>query len=142
MYLYVLVNHQGMTYVGVSRHPTKRLVAHNSKAKSLARHYTNRHRPWKIAAVVQGFTTKRQALRAEYMVKHQPVSASRGSGACPSAIVARMALVARTCGRLLANDKAFDRVDRVLVVIWDQQQYTAVDQLAGSTHNTCIVCKG
>jgi predicted GIY-YIG superfamily endonuclease len=142
MYVYALVNHQGMTYVGVSRHPIKRLVTHNSKAKSLARHYTNRHRPWKMAAVVQGFTTKKQALRAEYMIKHQPVAASRGSGACPSAIVARVALVVRTCGRLLANDSAFERVSRVLVVIWDQRQCTAVDQLAGSVHSVCTVYKG
>ena len=118
MYLYVLVNPQGKTYVGVSRHPLRRLVTHNSKAKSLARHYTNRNRPWKMVAVVQGFTTRKQALRAEYVIKHRPV--------------------VRTCGRLLRTDDVFRRVDRVQVVIRDMQVCAAVVERVGDVENTCI----
>ena len=98
MFLYILKNTQGMTYVGVSRYPLVRLKQHNSAARSLQRHYTNRNRPWTIAAVFNGFSTRAQALRAEYMIKHQPQKIRDSV-----AIVARIATAQATCNHLLTQ---------------------------------------
>jgi predicted GIY-YIG superfamily endonuclease len=120
-FVYVLQNKRGMTYVGVSGSPMIRLKQHNSAAPSLSRHYTNRNRPWVIAAVVDGFKTRAQALRAEYMIKHQP-SLIRHK----TAIVSRIATTCATCARLLKQDPKFRSVKALLVVVWNKTIYQRV----------------
>jgi predicted GIY-YIG superfamily endonuclease len=123
-FLYILKNTQGMTYVGVSRYPLVRLKQHNSAARSLQRHYTNRNRPWTIAAVFNGFTTRAQALRAEYMIKHQPHKIRH-----PVSIVARIATAQATCAHLLRTDDKFRTVKALAVVMWEENIYQAVHSL-------------
>ena len=89
-----------------------------------------------MVAVVQGFTTRKQALRAEYMIKHRPVMDTHGRDT--SAIVARVSMVVRTCGKLLGADDVFKRVDRVQVVIRDMQVCAAVVERVGNVENICI----
>jgi predicted GIY-YIG superfamily endonuclease len=113
-----------MTYVGVSRYPLARLKQHNSAARSLQRHYTNRNRPWTIAAVFNGFTTRAQALRAEYMIKHQPHKIRH-----PVSIVARIATAQATCAHLLRTDDKFRAVKALAVVMWEESIYQAVHSL-------------
>ena len=124
-FLYILRNAVGLTYVGVSRHPLTRLKNHNSASRSLQRHYTNRHRPWTLAAVFDGFATRAQALRAEYMVKHQPHTIRH-----PVATVARIATAQATCRHLLKNDHKFHIVKALTVVLWQEDVHQA---LTGST---------
>jgi predicted GIY-YIG superfamily endonuclease len=126
-FLYILRNATGMTYVGVSRYPLVRLRKHNSAAKSLQRHYTNRNRPWTIAAVFNGFTTRAQALRAEYMIKHQPHKIRH-----PVAIVARIATAQATCTHLLRTDRKFSGVKALAVVVWEHDLHNAVQSLTSS----------
>jgi predicted GIY-YIG superfamily endonuclease len=127
MFLYILKNTQGMTYVGVSRYPLVRLKQHNSAARSLQRHYTNRNRPWKLAAVFNGFNTRAQALRAEYMIKHRPQKIRDSV-----AIVARIATAQATCNHLLRTDHKFSGVKALVVVIWEQDLYPTVQCLTSS----------
>jgi predicted GIY-YIG superfamily endonuclease len=120
-FLYILRNATGMTYVGVSRHPLVRLKQHNSAARSLQRHYTNRKRPWTLVAVFNGFNTRAQALRAEYMIKHQPQKIRH-----PVAIVARIATAQATCSRLLRTDPKFRGIEALAVIIWEEDVHQAV----------------
>jgi predicted GIY-YIG superfamily endonuclease len=128
MFLYILENAKGMTYVGVSRYPRVRLKQHNSAAKSLQRHYTNRNRPWTLAAVFNGFTTRAQALRAEYMIKHQPHKIRH-----PVAIVARIATAQATCNHLLKTDRKFSGAKALAVVMWEQSIHQAVQSTSSLT---------
>ena len=121
MFSYSLQNTKGRTYVGVSRYPLVRLKQHNSAAKSLQRHYTNRNRPWTMAAVFNGFITRAQALRAEYMIKHQPRSMRH-----PVAIVARVATVQATCSHLLRTDRKFRGTE---ALAWEENLYQAARSL-------------
>jgi predicted GIY-YIG superfamily endonuclease len=130
MFLYILRNTTSMPYVGVSRHPLVRLKQHNSAARSLQRHYTNRHRPWTIAAVFNGFNTRPEALRAEYMIKHEPHKVRH-----PVAIVARIATAVATCHHLLRTDHKFSGVNALAVVIWEQDLYQTVQCLASSANS-------
>ena len=123
-FLYILPNATGMTYVGVSRYPLVRLQQHNSAAKLLRRHYTNHNRPWTIAAVFHGFITRAQALRAEYMIKHQPRRMRH-----PVAIVARVATAQATCSHLLRTDRKFRGTEALAVVIWEENLYQAARSL-------------
>ena len=125
--LYILRNATGMTYVGVSRYPLVRLKKHNSAARSLQRHYTNRNRPWTLTAVFNGFNTRAQALRAEYMVKHQPHKITH-----PVAIVARIATAQATCHHLLRMDQKFRGVQALAVVIWEEDLHQALHSLTSS----------
>jgi predicted GIY-YIG superfamily endonuclease len=126
-FLYILRNATGMTYVGVSRYPLVRLEQHNSAARSLQRHYTNRNRPWTLTAVFNGFSTRAQALRAEYMVKHQPHNIPH-----PVAIVARIATAQATCNQLLRTDHKFRGVKALAIVIWEEDLHRALHSLASS----------
>lgn len=123
-YIYILQNTTGMTYVGVSKHPLSRLTQHNSAAPSSQRHYTNRNRPWRIAAVFQGFTTRAQALRAEYIIKHRPWRVRH-----PVAIVSRIATARATCEQLLRTDNKFRTITRLSVVVWDVSVHHTVQTL-------------
>jgi predicted GIY-YIG superfamily endonuclease len=118
-FLYILRNATGMTYVGVSKHLLVRLAQHNSTSRSLRKHYTNRNRPWTLAAVFNGFNT--QALRAEYMIKHQPHKIRHSVP-----IVARIATAQATCTHLLRTDRNFSGVKALAVVVWEQSIYQAV----------------
>jgi predicted GIY-YIG superfamily endonuclease len=124
MFLYIVQNTKGMTYVGVSRYPLVRLKQHNSAAKSLQRHYTNRNRPWTMAVVFNGFSTRAQALRAEYMIKHQPRRMRH-----PVAIVARVATAQATCSHLLRTERKFRGTEALAVVIWEENLYQAAPSL-------------
>ena len=126
-FLYVLRNLVGKTYLGVSRHPLTRLKQHNSPARSLQKHYTNRNRPWTMAAVFSGFVTRAQALRAEYTVKHRPQRIRHSV-----AIVARIATAQATCNHLLRKDNNFRGVKALSVVIWEQNLHHAVHSLTSS----------
>jgi predicted GIY-YIG superfamily endonuclease len=128
MFLYILQNAKDMTYVGVSRYPLVRLKQHNSAAKSLKRHYTNRNRPWTIAAVFNGFTTRAQALRAEYIIKHQPHKIRH-----PVAIVARIATAQATCNHLLKMDRKFSGAKALAVDMWEQSIHQAVQSTSSLT---------
>jgi predicted GIY-YIG superfamily endonuclease len=126
-FLYILRNATGMTYLGMSQRPLIRLKQHNSAARTSQRHYTNRHRPWTMVAVVNGFTTRAQALRAEYMIKHQPHKIRHSV-----AIVARIATAQATCNRLLRADRKFSGVKALAVVIWEQDLHQTVQCLTSS----------
>ena len=126
-FLYILRNATGMTYVGVSRYPLVRLKQHNSAARSLQKHYTNRRRPWTLVAVLNGFNTRAQALRAEYMIKHQPQKIRH-----PVAIVARIATAQATCSQLLTTDERFHDVNALAIVIWEQDLHNAVQLTTSS----------
>jgi len=69
--LYLLVNLRGLTYLGMTKHLNTRISQHNSAAPSKRKHYTNRNRPWKLAAVWRGFLSRKQLAQAEYMCKHK-----------------------------------------------------------------------
>jgi predicted GIY-YIG superfamily endonuclease len=127
-FLYILRNATGMTYVGVSRYPLVRLKQHNSASRSLQKHYTNRNRPWTLAAVFNGFNTRKQALRAEYMIKHQPHKIRH-----PVAIVARIATAQATCNHLLVTDQKFRGVAALAVVVWEQSIHQAVQSTSSLT---------
>jgi predicted GIY-YIG superfamily endonuclease len=117
-----------MTYIGVSRYPLVRLKQHNSAARSLQRHYTNRNRPWTMVAVINGFTTRAQALRAEYMIKHRPHKIRHSV-----AIVARIATAQATCNHLLRTDPKFSGVKALAVVVWEQSIHQAVQSTSSLT---------
>jgi predicted GIY-YIG superfamily endonuclease len=126
-FLYILRNATGMTYVGVSRYPLVRLKQHNSAARLLQRHYTNRNRPWTIAAVFNRFNTRPETLRAEYMIKHEPHKVRH-----PVAIVARIATAVATCNHLLRTDHKFSGVNALAVVIWEEELHQTVQRLMSS----------
>jgi predicted GIY-YIG superfamily endonuclease len=128
-FMYILRNAKGMTYVGVSRCPLARLKQHNSQARSMQKHYTNRNRPWRIAAVFDGFATRGQALRAEYMVKHKNHKIRH-----TVAIVSRIATAIATCTRLLRVDSKFTGIKSLRVIIWESHTYQAV--CLASKHQT------
>jgi predicted GIY-YIG superfamily endonuclease len=99
-----------------------RIEQHNSAARSLQGHYTNPNRPWTMVAVINGFTTRTQALRAEYMIKHQPHIIRHSV-----TIVARIATAqATSCNRLLRTDHKFSGVEALAMVIWEEDVYQAV----------------
>ncbi len=123
-FLYILQNATGMTYVGVSRYPLVRLKQHNSAARSLQKHYTNRRRPWTLVAVLNGFNTRAQALRAEYIIKHTPQKIRH-----PVAIVARVATAKATCSHLRRIDLKFRGTEALAVVIWEENLHRAVHSL-------------
>jgi predicted GIY-YIG superfamily endonuclease len=127
-FLYILRNATGMTYVGVSKYPLVRLTQHNSTSRSLQKHYTNRNRPWTLAAVFNGFNTRKQALRAEYMIKHQP---HRIRHSVP--IVARIATAQATCTHLLRTDRNFSGVKALAVVVWERSIHQAVQSTSSQT---------
>jgi predicted GIY-YIG superfamily endonuclease len=129
-FVYILQNTNGMTYVGVSKYPLVRLNQHNSTSRSLQKHYTNRNRPWTLAAVFNGFKTRKQALRAEYMIKHQPHKIRHSV-----AIVARIATAQATCNHLLRTDHKFSGVNALAVVIWEQDLYQTVQCLVNSANS-------
>jgi predicted GIY-YIG superfamily endonuclease len=124
MFLYILKNTKGKTYLGMSRRPLARLKEHNSAARSLQRHYTNRNRPWTLAAVLNGFTSRAQALRAEYIIKHTPQKIRH-----PVAIVARIATAKATCSHLRRIDPKFRGTEALAVVIWEEHLHRAVHSL-------------
>lgn len=135
-FVYILENTVGRTYVGVSDAPRKRLKTHNSAAPSLARHYTNRNRPWKIVAVIDGFQTKRLALRAEHAIKHKPTKASRRG----SRIAIRVATASLTCSRLLKSDKLYDSSNAMRTVVLNETVCTAVlNMTKGRLHDSMMV---
>jgi predicted GIY-YIG superfamily endonuclease len=127
-FLYILQNATGMTYVGVSKYPLVRLDQHNSTSMSLQKHYTNRNRPWTLAAVFNGFNTRKQALRAEYRIKHQPHKIRH-----PVPIVARIATAQATCTHLLRTDRNFSGVKALAVVVWEQSIHQAVQSTSSPT---------
>lgn len=54
------------TYVGYTVHPVEhRLRQHNGELSGGARQ-TSRGRPWRVAAVVEGFRTQKECLQFEY----------------------------------------------------------------------------
>jgi hypothetical protein len=74
-----------------------------------------------MVAVINGFTTRAQALRAEYMIKHQPHKIRHSV-----AIVARIATAQATCNHLLRTDHKFSGVEALAVVIWEEELHRAV----------------
>jgi hypothetical protein len=74
-----------------------------------------------MAAVFNGFVTHAQALRAEYMIKHQPRSMRH-----PVAIVARVATVQATCSHLLRTDRKFRGTE---ALAWEENLYQAARSL-------------
>jgi predicted GIY-YIG superfamily endonuclease len=126
-FLYILRNAVGMTYVGVSKHPLTRLNQHNSASNSRQKHYTNRNRPWTLAAVFNGFNTRKQALRAEYMIKHKPHKIRHSV-----AIVARIATAQATCTHLLRTDHKFRGIEALAVVVWEESIHLAVQSMTSS----------
>jgi predicted GIY-YIG superfamily endonuclease len=136
-FLYILQNAAGMTFVGVSKHPLNRLKEHNSAAHSLRRHYTNRNRPWTIAAVFTGFATRAQALRAEYTVKHRPQKVPHRIP-----IVSRISTAQSTCEYILRTDPNFHSVKALAVVVWDQDVHLALQALGVAGGDVTILYVG
>lgn len=72
----------GFFYVGMTTDPTRRLREHNglyadgSVGNPNGGKYTSKHRPWRARALYGPYTTRSDALRAEYALKRQ----KRGEG--------------------------------------------------------------
>jgi hypothetical protein len=69
----------------------------------------------------QRIYSRTQALRAEYMIKHQPHIIRHSV-----AIVARSATVHATCNRLFRTDHKFSGVEALAMVIWEEDVHQAV----------------
>jgi predicted GIY-YIG superfamily endonuclease len=67
----------GFTYVGATNNPVRRLRQHNNLLPGGAR-FTSRWRPWIPRALYGPYKYKKQALKAEYALKH----GKRGEGRC------------------------------------------------------------
>jgi hypothetical protein len=67
------------------------------------------------------------ALRAEYMIKHQPHKIGHSV-----AIVARIATAVATCNHLLRTDHKFSGVNALAVVIWEEELHQTVQRLMSS----------
>jgi hypothetical protein len=80
-----------------------------------------------LVAVLNGFNTRAQALRAEYMIKHQPQKIRH-----PVAIVARIANAQATCSQLLTADERFQDVNALAIVIWEEDLHKAVQSTISS----------
>jgi predicted GIY-YIG superfamily endonuclease len=121
--VYLLLNTKGLTYIGVSYEPYKRLKSHNSAMKSKSRHYTNRNRPWVLAAVFYGLETRRQGLRAEYIMKHRairPGLVCSGMHEPPTGVQRRYMLMMATLDNLLCVDAIFHDVTKITCLLSDQ----------------------
>jgi predicted GIY-YIG superfamily endonuclease len=93
---YMLVsanNTHRKTYIGYTRNPFHRLRQHNGEITGGAR-YTTRFGPWRVRAVVAGFTDKSRALSYEWHWK------KRASG-----IPARLRRAVDLCGPVRARLK-------------------------------------
>ncbi len=67
---YVLVSQsEKKTYCGYTNRFPHRLRCHNGEIQGGAK-YTQSDRPWRPLFIVSGFSSKRQALRFEYAMKH------------------------------------------------------------------------
>ena len=60
----------GYTYVGATNNPRRRLRQHNGELLGGARS-THNGRPWTPRALFGPYVTKRQALKAEWALKHR-----------------------------------------------------------------------
>ena len=60
----------GFTYVGATNDPVRRLKQHNGELPGGAR-YTSKYRPWVPRALFGPYKGRRDALRAEYALKHR-----------------------------------------------------------------------
>ena len=67
-FCYVLSSGQGCRYVGATVNPGRRLRQHNGEITGGARR-TARRGPWTFAAVLSGFDSNHEALRAEWRLK-------------------------------------------------------------------------
>ena len=68
-FVYVLISEKtGRTYVGCTTDLARRLRQHNGEIKGGAR-CTRAHRPWKVGRVIEGFTSRSEAMTEERRVK-------------------------------------------------------------------------
>ena len=77
-----------------------------------------------MAAVLNGFTSRAQALRAEYIIKHTPQKIRH-----PVAIVARIATAKATWSHLRRIDPKFRGTEALAMVIWEENLHRAVHSL-------------
>ena len=73
------------SYVGFTTHPMRRIRQHNGEIKGGAKH-TRRHRPWEMACVVGGFSSKVTALQFEWAWQHPRKSRRVREGAPPGTV--------------------------------------------------------
>lgn len=65
----IISQNTARTYVGCTLYPRRRIKQHNGIIKGGARSTTT-GRPWIVALVVTGFTSKKSAMTFEYWWKH------------------------------------------------------------------------
>lgn len=72
-YCYILKSinnkHKNKTYNGSTNNPKRRIRQHNGIIKGGAK-YTSKIKPTEIYCIIKGFTSKKEALRCEWRIKH------------------------------------------------------------------------
>lgn len=69
--LYILrsLTHPGRSYVGIARHPHRRLRQHNGELAGGAK-YTRAFRPWALVVIVSGFPSNTECRCLEWRMHH------------------------------------------------------------------------
>ena len=81
-YCYIIENTAtGRSYCGMTCSPRRRLRQHNREIKGGARATARGAGAWRFALLIKGFATQREALRAEWRIKHPWRGRWRGGAA-------------------------------------------------------------
>ncbi|KAF9883962.1 Slx4p interacting protein [Aspergillus nanangensis] len=65
------VSARAATYIGSTPNPARRLSQHNGVYKGGAKKTANKHRPWDMVAIVEGFMSRTAALQFEWAWQHR-----------------------------------------------------------------------
>jgi len=74
---YIIVSHNSnKTYVGITNDFQKRIRQHNGDLVGGAK-YTHDGRPWRLAAMIEGFQEHKQVLQFEWALKYETKSINK-----------------------------------------------------------------